>query len=81
MTATEATVGEFILVAFFTNIGRKHPSFDDCVKTKMADLAVSAAVCLALRFLLARFDKTSLFVFCRYYSFFPFHAAKYHPPM
>ena len=31
MTATEATVGEFIWVPFFTNIRRKHPSFDDCV--------------------------------------------------
>ena len=30
MTATEATIGEFIQVPFFTNIRRKHSSFDDC---------------------------------------------------
>ena len=42
MTATEATIGELILVPFFTNIRRKHPIFDDCVQTKMA---VSDAVC------------------------------------
>ena len=26
---TEATIGEFIWVLFFTDIPRKHPSFDD----------------------------------------------------
>ena len=31
MTATEATIGEFILVQFFTNYRPKHPSLDDCL--------------------------------------------------
>ena len=31
MTATEATIGEFISVPFFTNIRRKQPRFDDWV--------------------------------------------------
>ena len=59
-TATEATIGEFIWVPFFTNIRRKHPSFDNCVFNNKNG-RFCCGLLLALRFLLANFDKTSLF--------------------